>query len=113
MSEVWLNEPPDPPGDYPWCFMCLHHAKQAQWEAFGSDIEAGKASEKPGKVCIPFPAGVKLREGRFRGVPGDAQFLGVQAGLCWDHMSGTGKPDMGPALDTSTRLPPGLLKGKR
>jgi hypothetical protein len=113
MGTVHLNGPPDPPGER-WCVACLMAAKQAQWEAYQSDIEKALAADDATVKWIEWPPGpVTMRAGEYRAVCGDFPQLGVLDGLCWDHVAGFKAAPAPLPLDTTTKLPPGLLKGKR
>jgi len=114
MARGVMNGPP--PGA--WCLACLMDAKQRQWEMYQAEIQAGYAASGDAKpAVIPWPEALtrELGEGAYRAVCGEIPALGIVDGLCWNHVAGINpsQPDVG-ALDTQTRLPPGLLKrGKR
>jgi len=117
MGRVIMNGPADPPSGR-WCLVCLMDAKQRQWEMYEDQIKAGQ--EKPGDApvtIVPWPAVLEreLRLGPYRAVSFEFTMLGVIDGLCWDHVAGTHPTvaDVPPALDTTTKLPPGLLKKNR
>jgi len=109
MARVIMNGPP--PGD--WCPICLMDAKQRQWEAFQDDIQKGyDADADADPVIIPWPAALtkEMLRGDFRAATGEAPSLGIIDGLCWNHVAGI-NPSPAPAgLDTTTKLPPGLIK---
>jgi hypothetical protein len=114
MGTVHLVEPADP-GFRP-CPLCLMAAKQYQWSLYQEMIEGflKDADDKAAK-WIPWPDGGPLiREGSWRGVPGDAPNLGLVDGLCWDHLAGF-DPNPKPAsgLLDGAGLPPGLLRKGR
>jgi hypothetical protein len=116
MAQVIMNGPPDCP-DGRWCPVCLMDAKQKQWEMYTPEIEkayAASGDDKP--TVIPWPAALnrELFPGLYRAVNWDLQQLGLIDGLCWGHVAGTNptKAEV-PVLDTQTKLPPGLLRGKR
>lgn len=113
MARVILNGPP--PLER-WCPLCLMDAKQKQWEMFQKRIQDGyAASGDTDPVIIRWPDVLtrELCEGAYRAVPGDAPMLGIVDGLCWNHVAGTNPTEMPAQLDTQTKIPPGLLKGKR
>ena len=116
MAQVILNGPPDCP-DGRWCPVCLMAAKQKQWETYADDIKAGyDAPAEHGKVVIGWPAALtrELFTGWYRAVCGDLPMLGIVDGLCWNHVAGINPTSADvPQLDTQTKIPPGLLKGKR
>jgi hypothetical protein len=115
VAQVIMNGPPDSNAE-PWCPVCLMNAKQKQWEAYAYDIKAGYDAPAGGSpVVIPWPAALtrELFAGRYRAVCGDTPMLGIIDGLCWDHVAGINPTAVPPQLDTQTKLPPGLLKGKR
>jgi hypothetical protein len=114
MGAVYMHEPPPCP-DGRWCAACLMAVKQKQWEAFQDRIQAGYDKGGDEQTWIPFPSALagELREGSFRAVCGEFPSLGVIEPLCWDHVAGI-NPTRAPAgLDVTTRVPPGLLKGKQ
>lgn len=107
-----------PPAHTRWCVICLMAAKQKQWETYQDQIEAGYKAPADGKpVVIPWPDVLtrELFEGEYRAVPGEATMLGIVDGLCWNHVAGINPTSAEvKALDTTTRIPPGLLgKGSR
>jgi hypothetical protein len=117
MAQVIMNGPPDGPGRG-WCPVCLMTAKQRQWEMFQEAIQDGyKASGDKPPVIIPWPDALtrELFEGTYRAVSGEAPMLGIVDGLCWNHVAGINPTETEPVpqLDTSTKLPPGLLKKGR
>ncbi len=110
MGTVHLVEPPEYDGNP--CFMCLMAAKQHQWDLYNEPIEAGLAKPDSEVTWIPWPAKPPvIREGSWRGVPGDAPELGVCEGLCWDHLAGY-KPVRVSTLADGKGVPPGLLRGR-
>lgn len=125
MSSVHLNGPgPDESANC--CVLCLMVAKQAQWDDAKPEVDKTWRDGKPDSNVVWLPWDPKynklLRPGPYRGVCGDAPSLGIigpslpgrEDGLCWDHVAGlpAAAPDM-PRLDTTTQLPPGLMKGGR
>jgi hypothetical protein len=115
MARVIMVGPPDP-GEGRWCPVCLMDAKQKQWEIHEADILKAydlPAADKP--VVFPWPGALtrELHAGYYRAVCYDFQMLGLIDGLCWNHVAGTNptRADV-PQLDTQTKLPPGLLKGR-
>jgi hypothetical protein len=111
MGTVHYNGPPET--ERP-CVICLMRGKYAQLEAYKSEVDEALKADAGEEVWIPWPPGIKIYSGYYRAVPGDAPGLGIVDGLCWDHVAGFGTPlPAGPALDVTTQLPPGLLKGSR
>ena len=112
MGRVIMNEPP--PGD--WCVACLMLAKQEQWVMFQDEIQAGYEASGEKLKVIEFPAALakEMNPGRWRAVCGEFPMLGVVDGLCWQHVAGGQAPQpvqpQAPVLDTTTKLPPGLVK---
>lgn len=117
MAQVILIGPPD--AARPWCPVCLMAAKQKQWETYQAEIQAGYAASGDSKpVVIPWPEALtrELFESQYRAVCGDLPMLGIVDGLCWNHVAGINptQAETPPALDTTTKIPPGLLrKGRR
>lgn len=119
MGRVIMNGPPDAPGaalGTGWCVVCLMAAKQKQWETWQTQIQAGYAAPGDAQpVVIPWPGALtaELSEGLYRAVSGEVPMLGVVDGLCWNHVAGINPTQAPSGLDTTTKVPPGLLgKGK-
>lgn len=112
MGRVLMNEPPA--GD--WCVACLMIAKQEQWVMYQDEIQAGYEASGEELKVIPFPPALakEMQVGRWRAVCGEFPQLGIVDGLCWQHVAGGRAPrpvqPQAPALDTTTKLPPGLMK---
>jgi hypothetical protein len=117
MARVVLNGPPDP-GDGRWCPVCLMDAKQKQWEMNQDKISDGYAADAATMVVvIPWPDALtrEVQRGFYRAVCGDLPMLGIVDGLCWNHVAGINptNAEVPTQLDTRTKIPPGLLRGKR
>lgn len=107
-----------PPAHTRWCPVCLMAAKQKQWEMFTDEIQAGYAAPADGRpVVLAWPEALtrELFEGEYQAVSADVSMLGLIDGLCWNHVAGINPTSAEvSALDTTTRIPPGLMgKGTR
>jgi hypothetical protein len=114
MGRVIMNGPPDCPDGH-WCPACLMNAKQRQWEQYQDEIKAGHDASGEKLKVIEWPAALtrELQAGRYRAVCGEFPGVGMIDGLCWDHVAGinpTPAAMEAPVLDTTTRLPPGLVR---
>lgn len=113
MGRVIYNGPPEPPIGKRWCPACLMDAKQRQWELHQDEINAGHAKGGDELTVIPWPRGLtqELSFGEYFAVCGDFPNVGMIDGLCWSHVAGINpSPPPGAELDTTTTIPPGLLR---
>lgn len=115
MARAHLLGPPPDVADGA-CAACLMRAKQAQWEAYKVELEEVWAADAdtPVKYLAWLPALDKqIYRGDYVAIWPGAPQLGLMR-LCWDDVAGidASRP-LGAELDTDTKLPPGLLKGKR
>lgn len=113
MGRVIMNGPPECPGGYDWCVICLCEAKQKQWHLTQDEQAAGLAASGEKTTAIAWPAALtkELNQGTYRAVAGSAPQLGVIDGICWDHVAGL-QPMHQTSLVDGQGLPAGLIKGK-
>jgi hypothetical protein len=111
MGRARLNGPPPNVADDA-CVICLMAVKQQQWEAFKTDIEDAWAADADKLKYIAWlPALDKqIQRGDYLAVCGDFPQLGMIR-ICWDHVAGAyaSKP-LAADLDTTTKLPEGLIR---
>lgn len=114
MGRAHMNGPP--PGVLDGaCDICLLRAKQRQFEAYAEELKAVWAEGGDVVKWLAWIPGLEadIFKGIVHSVSATAPALG-KLWLCWDDVAGIEPtPPIAAELDTTTKLPPGLIKGTR